>query len=449
MKRVTSIILLLLSAAAGRAGAQPASIRLTLDEAIARGLDASHHLAELAAREDAANAAQDATRASSMPQLTLLGGYTRTNHVDEFGIQLPGGPLRVIYPDMPDNYRSRVDLQWPIYTAGRVPALTRAAGAEARATDQDRAGARADLKLEITRAYWAVITARASANVLQGALDRIGAHLSDVRNELAVGLVPPNDVLSVQAQQSHQRMLLIEAQNMVETTAADLRRLVGLTPDTPFDLADSLENPPAPSPQVTSLQVTSLQVTSVIDDARAHRSERQALQLRITAAGERTTAAEAARRPVVSVAGGYTEARPNPSIFPRAAEWNTSWDASLNVSWSLWDGGRTRADIAQAGANHRAAEQRLLEFDTVLDVEVRQRALDVASAPASIAAADDGVTSAAEARRVVTERFAAGVATNTDVLDAQVALLSAELDRTRALANARLAAARLDRALGR
>jgi outer membrane protein TolC len=41
------------------------------------------------------------------------------------------------------------------------------------------------------------------------------------------------------------------------------------------------------------------------------------------------------------------------------------------------------------------------------------------------------------------------VATNTDVLDAQVALLQAELDRTRAQANAQLAAARLARALGR
>jgi outer membrane protein TolC len=49
----------------------------------------------------------------------------------------------------------------------------------------------------------------------------------------------------------------------------------------------------------------------------------------------------------------------------------------------------------------------------------------------------------------VQERFAAGVATATDLLDAQVALLQAELDRTRALAGARLANARLDRALGR
>ena len=47
------------------------------------------------------------------------------------------------------------------------------------------------------------------------------------------------------------------------------------------------------------------------------------------------------------------------------------------------------------------------------------------------------------------ERFTAGVATNTDVLDAQTDLLQAELDRTRAVAAARLALARLDRAMGR
>jgi outer membrane protein TolC len=41
------------------------------------------------------------------------------------------------------------------------------------------------------------------------------------------------------------------------------------------------------------------------------------------------------------------------------------------------------------------------------------------------------------------------VAASTDVLDAQVSLLQAELDRTQAIAGAQLARARLDRALGR
>ena len=47
------------------------------------------------------------------------------------------------------------------------------------------------------------------------------------------------------------------------------------------------------------------------------------------------------------------------------------------------------------------------------------------------------------------DRFQAGVATSTDVLDAQVALLQAELDRTQAIASARLAEARLARVLGK
>ena len=82
-------------------------------------------------------------------------------------------------------------------------------------------------------------------------------------------------------------------------------------------------------------------------------------------------------------------------------------------------------------------------------VEIRQRRADLISARAAVQAAETGVKAAAVARRVLADRFASGVATNTDVLTAQVALLQAELDRTRALANVQLASARLERALGR
>jgi outer membrane protein TolC len=50
---------------------------------------------------------------------------------------------------------------------------------------------------------------------------------------------------------------------------------------------------------------------------------------------------------------------------------------------------------------------------------------------------------------VVGERYRAGVIAQSEVLDAELALVQGELDRTRALANVRLAEARLDRALGR
>src|SRR5439155_24830364 len=132
-----------------------------------------------------------------------------------------------------------------------------------------------------------------------------------------------------------------------------------------------------------------------------------ALEIRRGGAGERKTAAEAGRLPLVATSGGYDIARPNPRIFPREAAWRTSWDIGVNLSWSLFDGGRVRAEVAEAAANQRATEERLKDFDTTVDLEVRQRAADLASAEAAIDAADVGVRSATEARRVVADRFSA------------------------------------------
>ena len=73
----------------------------------------------------------------------------------------------------------------------------------------------------------------------------------------------------------------------------------------------------------------------------------------------------------------------------------------------------------------------------------------LASRRAARDAADVAVQATTEARRVGGERYSAGVATATDVVDAQVAILQASLDRTQAIASARLAEARLNRALGR
>lgn len=433
------VLLLTLTAPAVAQQAAPPAEGLTLDQAVARGLAASHRLGELRARESGARAAVQATRAATRPQAAAVAGYTRTNHVDEYGIAVPGQPLRVIYPDVPDNVRTRLDLQWPIYTFGRTDALERAADAESRAAGLDVQAARNDLVLEITRAYWAVVTAGESVSVLEESLRRMDATLADVRNRLKVGVVPPNDVLSVEAQQSRQQMLLVQARNLREQALADLRRLIDAPADAPLTLQAQLHPPAA----------ATVPVAQLVEEARRARPDRQSLEARMGGAGARREAAQAGRRPVLSLNGGVDYARPNPRIFPRVAAWRESWDASVNFSWTFWDGGRVAADVAQQAAAERGARERLAEFDSQLEVEVRQRRLDLDAAAAAIIAARDAVRSASEARRVVGERFAVGVATSTEVLDAQVALLQAQLDLTQALANARLAEARLARALGR
>jgi outer membrane protein len=420
------------------AGQEP--IRLTLEETQARAQQASHRLAELRAREAAAGAGADIRAAADRPNVTLQAGYTRTNHVDEFVLpSLSGGPSRVLYPDVPDNWRTRIDLQWPIYTGGRADALERAARAEASAVTAEVQSARADLRLEVARAFWALVTARSSVAVLDRAVERAQAHVNDVRERLRTGLVPPNEVASAEAQASRQRMLAIESKNQRDVASADLARLIGESPLTPIEPAATLDAAPGSFDALEAL----------VADARASRDDRRVLERRIDAADERHSAARAGTLPSLAVVGGVDYARPNPRIFPRADRWEESWDIGVNLSWSLWDGGRTQAEIAESSASAEALRHRLAEFDSILAVEVRQRLLEIESGRAAIAAAEEAVRSAEEARRVVSERFTAGVLTHTEVLDAQLALLQAELDRTRAQANVRLSEARLARALGR
>lgn len=411
--------------------------RLTLDEAITRGLANSQRLAELEARKEGADAAEAGREAARMPTLALLGGYTRTNHVAEFDIPLPGQPPRVIYPDIPNNVRTRLDLQWPIYTGGRTDALERAARAERDAAVEDLAAARSDLRLEITRAFWALVTADETQQVVARSLDSIGAHVRDLRSHLEQGLIPPNDVLSAEAQQSRERLLSIEARNIRAVAEADLRRLLGDGGEGRLEPSAALETSPAAG-----------SAEALIAQALAGRPERRALERRVEASEALGDAVASGRLPQVGFNGGYDYARPNPRIFPRMRAWRDSWDVSVNLSWLLWDGGRRRAEAAEAAAGTRAARSRVVELDRQVEFEVRQRWLEVDSSQAAIGTAADGIRSATEARRVVGERFRAGVATSTDVLDAEIAVLQAELDRTRALANARIAEARLLRATG-
>jgi outer membrane protein len=446
MTRTTFVLICLIAMGISEPSvAQPGPLRLTLADAVTRGFENSHRLAEARAREEGARAAVTTADLARRPTVGANASYSRTNHVAEFSFPQPNGTRLVVYPDIPDNFMSRVSFQWPIYTAGRIDALERAAEAEAQAAGADIETARADLRLEIVRAYWAAATARESVRVLEESAARAEAQLTDARRRFDVGLIPPNEVSSLEAQRSRERALLIEAGNLRESALIDLRRLIGAAPDTVIELAETLDVAGASG----ALGALGAEVPELVKQALASRPERKALSLRMGGAEARQQAALTATKPTVAFTGGVDYARPNPRIFPRKGEWQESWDVGVSVNWNFYDSGRAKSQAAEAAAAVTATRERIAEFDSIVSADIRQRILDLDSSHAMVRASSDAVRSAAEARRVVTDRFGAGVATSTDVLVAQVALLETELARTRALANVRLAEARLQRVLGR
>jgi outer membrane protein TolC len=430
---------IVVSIVASEASAQDATLRLSLEDAQARAVAASHRLAEARAREAAAAGVVVARDAADQPNIGAGAGYTRTNHVIEFGFPTPLGVLQIIYPDVPDNYDTRLQMQWPIYNGGRSDALERAARAEASATASETAAAQADLRLEVAQAFWALVTARATDEVLDRGLERVQAHLKDARERFDAGFTAPNEVASAEAAESRQRMLIIQGRNRVAVASAALARLTGVDVIQPIEPAATLDLPAA----------AQAALAAQVSEAKANRNDRRAIEQRIQAADEQRAAAAGTKRPLINISSAFDYANPNPRIFPRAARWKQSWEAGITAAWSLWDGGRARGEEMQAAGMADAARERLAEFDSLLALDVRQRQLELDSGRAAVAAAADAIRAATEARRVVTERYQAGVLSQTEVLDADEALLQAELDQTRAIADVRLAEARLNRTLGR
>jgi outer membrane protein len=431
---------------AGLAVAAPAyaqSITLTLDEAIARGVSHAPRLAEAEARRASAQASLASREALQKPIVTASSGVLRTNHVDEFGIPQPDGSTRVIFPDIPSNYRVRGEIDVPIYTGGRTGALVSSAEADLAAASADRRTAAADVALDVAVAYWSLVTARDRVGVLERALTRADASLGDARARVDAGLSPPNDVLSAQAQRARQNVQLIQARNDASLADARLARLVGAQPGETIVCATPVTQPAADAATLVTTSVADL--TSAATRARP---ERQALVARQQSLRAAASAAFAAARPQVAALAGVEPSRPNRRFVPPVDRWNTSWDLGVNVTWSLWDGGRAKADRAAASAQADAVGARMRDFDEGVALEARQRLLDVDTTKAALAASDEAVAAATEARRVLGERFRAGVATSTELLDGDVALLEAELEHTQLQAALRIAEARLIRTAG-
>lgn len=438
----SGVLVLAVATVASPAFAQDRLV-LTVDAAVARGLTEAPRLAEARAREAAADATVAARAALGKPVLTASSGLLRTNHVDEFGIPQSNGSLRIIFPDIPTNYRARAEVTMPIYTSGRVGELVASAEANRRAVDADRRATSADIALGVAQAYWALVMSRERVGVLERSLERADASLETVRARVEAGVLPPNDALSAEAQRARQLVQLIQARNDASLAEAELGRLVGAAPGQAIATVTPVDQP---TPGAAELVAQSAEILAA--RAAESRPERQALTERQASFRAAADAAYSAARPQVGVLAAVEPARPNARFVPRVDKWNTGWDVGVNVTWAIWDGGRARAERAGAIAEADALRSRAAEFDAVVRVEVRQRVLDIESGRAALTASAVAVNAAQEARRVLAERFAAGVATNTDVLDADVAWLEAELERTRLQAALRVSEARLLRTVG-
>jgi outer membrane protein len=414
---------------------------LTLSEALSLSRRNAPRLAELASLQAAAEAGLRGAQAEKMPQVDLSGGYTRNSHVDEFRIALPGQGSRVLFPDIPNNYRLHAGASVPLWTGGRIESAVVAADRQREAAGLDLAGGEHDIVLETSTAYWRLVTAQESARVLREAVTAYEAHLTDAQHRFQFGVAARNEVLAVQVERDRAELARLQAENAAAIANADLLRLVGLPPGSRIEPTEPLAAAPA-----AALGEDLEALFAAADKARP---ELKALEARIAAARANVDIQRSASKPQAFLSLGYDYADPNQRIVPPRDEFRGTWAAGVTVSLKAFDGGRTAAAAAQAAAQADALARELEDRRQRLRLEVTSRLLDVHTALAGLEVTARNLEAARENVKVAKDRYREGVIPSTELLDAETNLLRAGLDQTSAATQVRVALANLDRAAGR
>ena len=259
-------------------------------------------------------------QAIALPSGTVSSSISRNNHVDEVLIPMATGGSRVLYPDIPTNYRVRGEALFPVYAFGRVSATLDAARSDIDVASADIRTSDADVRLEASRVYWLLVTTGETVRVLEQSLAHADAYIAEVRARVDAGVLPPNDLLSSQAQRAREYVRLVQARNDRAVVELELGRLVGEPAGVHIEATSPVS------------QVTSAAAAIMLGEPPCRSSQRPSPGVQKTPrflprSSSLRSSADAARanvKPYITGVAAVEPARPNLRFVPPTDAWKTA-----------------------------------------------------------------------------------------------------------------------------
>lgn len=438
---IRHLAIYLLVASLGLAAPAVAQTQLSLTEAIARARGQNPEAGSTAAAEREAAQRIVQARAGYWPRVDVTESWQRGNQpVFVFSSLLAQrrftaadfalGSLN--HPDALDNFRSAVMVEQPVFDAATRANIAIAGLGHEMAT-ATRLMVDHDLAASVTAAYGRVLVGAAASQSVAAAADSARADRELAGDRRDAGLVTDADVLQLDVYVSRTREQQIRATSDERIARAQLNQLMG----EPLDKAFALDRSPTPS----VINVTDLAPLEA--EALKNRPDVKLAALQEQLAGAARTAARAAFLPHVTAQAAWEF---------NGGGWNTrtsSWVVGAVARINVFKGFADTARLAEAREQmtQRALARGQAETAARLDVYIAVARLDAARASEAVGRAT--VEQARESRRIVRDRYAAGLSDVASLLRAAEAVVQAETQQTAAQVAMLTETAALERTLGR
>jgi len=406
------------------------TLSLSILDVINRALE--HNLGVLLAEEGANGAAGARSVALSDLLPHLSGSVTearRKTNLEAFGF-----PLREEFPRVvgPFNvFDARVYVSQTVIDLKAANEL-RAAEHSMIAARHSAKGARDLVVLVAANLYLQTLATGARADTARAQLETATTLHQQAQNLRAGGIVAGIDVVRAEVRMSTERQRVTVATNQYEKTKLQLARVIGLPVGQAFTLNQQLPNVPIPE----------MTLEQALERAYRDRPDYLAALARVQAAESTRRAVHGEGLPSVKVTADYG------TIGLQAGSALPTFNVVGALEVPIFEGGKVQARVAQADADLRMRRAEADDTKAEIYYDVRTAFLD-------LKATEEAMQTATRARELADQqltqsrdRFAAGVASNIEVVESQEAVAQASEQYIAAVYGFNVAKAMLAESLG-
>lgn len=332
-------------------------------------------------------------------------------------------------------FSNGISVNIPLYTGGLVEGQIDVAKLGKTNAQEEILRVEQATKYSAIQGYYGLLAYQELQGVYHEAVDNLQGHLDNVQAQYNVGTKAKVDVLSSDVSLANAKTTAITADNNVAVAESNLNNILGLPLETKLNLAD----------HQLPFDTYNISLQEATDYAMKYRPEVLQAAIAVQEAERNIDIANAGNRPTVAITGGNDWAD---NTFPGIDANKRSWKVAAGVTYSLYDGGATKAKVNQAKQDILVARETEQKTREAVQLEVKQAYLNIRSAAQKVEETQTVVDQARENYRIQNIRYQAGVGINLDVLDAQLSLNEAQVNHIQALYDYNVGIAKLEQVMG-
>ena len=420
-----AVVLILTSVLFHRASAAEAvpvspELRLSLRDAIQAAIDNNVNVRMLKERIAAAQSAADTSLGALLPNVSgYATGRNQTVNLATFGIPQAGlsalGSSGGVTQPF-DVYDARASLVQNIFSLSLIQRW-RAAKSGVDVASLEAEVTKRDVMATAGLLYMEAIRAEAAVKARQADIDLSQQLLKLAQDRKKAGVATGLDVTREEVQLENTRQRLLMAQNDQESAKLNLIRALGIDFDVRLTLTDEL----------ALVSVAPQSPTDALLAAHENRTELKAQMTRQKLASLSLSSVTSERIPSLSLNGdyGWIGLKPDDALATRSI--------GLMFSVPIFDGGQQEGRISENRSRVRQESIRMKDVSDQITLEVRNALLTLDSSTQQVAVAEKGIELAMKELTFARDRFAAGLATNIEVTNAQTSVARARDNQIEAL----------------